>query len=317
MRRSQLTRRWIAAGLLVAGVLGVRAAAGQVRADTNHAVVILGAWRAAAPAERLALMTTLLDERGTTVAALQAAVVNGDPPTRAAACTLLGELRDRTALPALLAATRDAEPAVQAQAVTALRNLRDPAAAPRLRALLRGTTDRAVRKRAMAALAGIGPAADRVLLRPFLSDPDVSVRTMAAGSLAMLGSPEAEDVLLAAVDSDDPRAQKNATYALGFLGTAVARARLGEILNDPAGRWKSYAIMALAELDAPSQSPSGRAAALEQLAHGSDRIVVHWALDRLAESPGAEADAALQRLASRSGRPGQRAAVRLRTRGGR
>lgn len=317
MLRSKFARRWVAVGVVMAGLAGGHAAAGQTLADTRHAVAILGAWRAATPGERLALLGNMLDDRATTTAALQAAVVAGDAQTRAAACALLGELRDRTALPALLAATRDPEDSVQAQAVSALRNLRDPAAAPRLRALVRGPADRGIRKRAMVALAGVGTASDRAVVRPLLSDPDETVRTIAAGSLAMLGSAEAEDVLLAAVDGDNPAAQKNATYALGFLGTATARARLEEILADPAGRWKSYAIMAIAESDAMSQPPSARASALEQLARGSDRIVVHWALDRLSESAGPEADAALQRLSSRPGKPGQRAAVRLRTREGR
>ncbi|MCK6554911.1 HEAT repeat domain-containing protein [Candidatus Binatia bacterium] len=317
MMRSQSARCPVAVGLVLVGLLGTGAAQGQVPVDTKHGPAILGAWQSAVPAERLALMAALLDDRANATLALRAAVVAGDAPTRAAACRLLGEMRDRASLPALLAATHDAEPAVQAHAVTALRILRDPAAAPRLRELVRGAADRAVLKRAMAALAEVGADADQVIVRSRLTDPDISVRVIAAGSLAMLGSPEAEAVLLAAIDGDDARAQKNATYALGFVGTATARARLADILADPRGRWKSYAAMGMAQMDAAVQTPAAQAAAFERLARGTDRIVAHWAMDRLADTPGPEADAALERLAGRSGRAGQRAVVRLRTRGGR
>jgi hypothetical protein len=132
----------------------------------------------------------------------------------------------------------------------------------------------------------------------------------------MRGSDEGLDILLAAIDGTNPVAQKNATYALGFITEAQARQRLEAIVADPYGRWRSYAVMALAERDIAAAAPAQQASYLGHLAEQRDRTVAAWSLDRLAELGSAEAAAEIDRLSRGGGRLGQLAALHRALQGG-
>lgn len=278
---------------------------------------LMQAWKQAPPTDRPQIADALLDNRAATLQLLRAQATSGDAESKRVACGMLGELRDTGALPALLAATADPDEEVQARAVTALRSIGNTAAAPRLRQLVRTTPSRAVLKRAIVALGKLGGGADIALIRPFLAHADQTVQVIAAGALAMRGNREGQDFLLAAIDSDDPLAQKNATLALGYLDTAEARARITQILNDPASRWKSYALIAQTLQDRRGLSPAADATTLENLARGRDRVASTWAMTELTDSDTPEALQALQRLTGRSGRRGTVAQARLKIAEGR
>lgn len=294
----------------VAALIGAPAfGQNQYRSMTPQSLI--QAWKLAPPPERPQIAAALLDNRSAGLATLRAQATSGDLESKLLAVGMLGELRDAGALPALLAATADQDEAVQARAVSALRAIGNSAAAPRLRQLVRTTASRAVLKRAIVALGKLGGGADVSLLRPFLSHQDETVRVIAAGALAMRGNVEGQDFVLAAIDSADPLAQKNATLALGYLDTAEARNRIAQILNDPAGRWKSYALMAQALQDRRGQTPQQEAAILEGVTRARDRVAATWAMAELTDLGTPEALQALQRLTGRRGRTGSAAQVRL------
>ena len=92
---------------------------------------------------------------------------------------------------------------------------------------------------------------------------------------------------------------------------------MAQILGDPNGRWKSYAVIASAQQDRRLQSQQEGVAALDGLARGRDRLVAMWALDELADSPAPEATQVLQQLAGRPGPRGDAARIRLQVREGR
>jgi HEAT repeat protein len=307
----------VAGGLLVASVAAASVAYGQNQYEMMAPGALMQAWMSGNPADKPAIAQALIDNRAASTAALRDAVISGDAATRAFACSMLAELRDVDSVPALLTASGDQDERVQGRAVSALRDIGDPRALPRLRELLQTAPSPGVLKRALAGIGKLGTAGDRGLVRPLLAHPDEGVRVMAAGALAMLGSAGGQDVLLDATERDDPGAQKNATYALGFLGTPEATARLNEILADPNGQWKSYAVMALAQHERASQSPPQQAATLERLARGRDRLVAGWALDELTDLPVPEAVQVIQQLASGKGVLGEKARFRLKVREGR
>jgi HEAT repeat protein len=269
-----------------------------------------------APAPRAQALQALLADRAAASDLLRQRARAGTPAERRLAVESLGAMHERAAVATLLAATRDSDADVRKLAVIALRKAGDRAAAPRLREILATQPDAPLAKAALAALGRLGDASDRALLRPFLSDADESVRVHAAGALGMLGSDAGLDTLLAAIDGDNPVAQKNATYALGFIADPRARQRLEDILAATDGRWKSYALMALAERDIAAAPPELQAAYLGRLAERRDRTVSAWCLDRLAELGTPEAAAETARLAGTGGRLGELAKLHRALQGG-
>jgi len=250
--------------------------------------------------------------RRESVATLRTMLVTGNAADRQFACDLLGELRDSSAVDSLIIATFDSDGRVKKRALSALHRLGDRRAAPRLRQVVRGDATAGALKRAMVGLGKLGGADDVMLLRPYLAHADETVRVTAAGSLAMLGNGEGEDILLAATRSSNPAAQREATGILGYLPTSSARARLQEIVDDPNGAWKSYALIAQATQAQRNASAASRAAGFEMMARSGNRIVASWALDELSDASSPEATEAIRRLSMRPSRIGRRAGLRLR-----
>lgn len=271
-----------------------------------------------APAvERGAVLDALLDDRAATLPILRSQARTGTREAKLLATGMLAEMRDGGGVPALLDASRDADEQVRQSALAALRTLGDPRAARRFRELVRQGGRGGPLKLAAAGLGKVGGQADLALLRGLLGNTDESVRVTAAGALAMLGSDEGLQVLLDAVDGDNPLAQKNATYALGFVRSAAAAGeRLQQILDDPQGRWKSYAVIALTQRRQPAQSRADQIASLTLLGRGRDHIAADWAIDQLTDLTDPEATEVLRELGTRAGALGAKARLRVRVREG-
>jgi len=268
--------------------------------------------------ERPAILEAMLERRAETLPVLRQEARAGTPAGRLLAIGMMAEMRDDGGVLALLDAAADRDEGVQRAALAALRTLADPRAGKRFRQLVRTNGRGGALKIAAAGLGRIGTAADRALLRALLDNPDEGVRVHAAGALAMLGSDEGEAVLLSALDGDNPIAQKNATYALGFVRTPAARERLQRILDDPAGEWKSYALIALAQQRRASESEAEELAELALLGRGRDRIAADWAIEELTDLDIDGATELLRELgASRHGPLGTKARLRAKVREGR
>jgi HEAT repeat protein len=271
-----------------------------------------------APAvERGALLEAFLDDRAGSLSVLRNEARSGSREAKLLAAGMLAEMRDSGAVAALLDASKDADEQVRQSALAALRTLGDRRAARRFRELVRSGGRGGPLKLAAAGLGKVGGPADLALLRGLLANGDESVRVTAAGALAMLGSDEGLQVLLDAVDGDNPLAQKNATYALGFVRAAAASERLQRLLDDPQGRWKSYALIASAQRQQAAQSRADQIASLTLLGRGRDRIAADWAIDQLTDLEGPEATEVLRELGTRSGPLGAKARLRARVREGR
>lgn len=311
-------RTWRHAALGCLGVLCLHGVAqAQGRFAGHNARALVEEFRKAPPQDVGEIAAELVDRRAEAVVALRAMLATGTSDDRKLACAMLGELRDHDSVDALLAASFDPDVEVTGRAVSALRTLADARAAGRFRQLVQDAPSPGVRRRAMVGLGKVGATPDLTLLRPYLADSDEAVRVIAATAMAMLGSGEGEDVLLAATRSDNPMAQKDATGALGYLSSTTARERLEQILNDPDGAWKSYAIIAQALQATAAASTHEQAATLETLARSGNRVVASWALDELTDSPSSESTAAIRRLSTRPSRIGRRAQLRLRVKEGR
>jgi HEAT repeat protein len=224
---------------------------------------------------------------------------------------MIAELRDRDGVDVLVDASADADVRVRRRAATALRILADRRSAPRLRAVTRSETDLGVLKSALAALGKLGLPRDVGTVAPFLTHDDLGVRVVAAGALAMLGDERGLDLVLQAAGAADPGAQKSATYALGLFRAPAAGTRLDAILADPQAAWRAYALLAQAERALFGQPPARQVELLDQFAQIRSRTVAEWAVDRLTDLGGADAEAALRRASQRSTPVGRLAARRL------
>ncbi len=297
--------------VLVAITMASGLARGQAPYTGMAPEALIQAWLPAGRSDRALIEDALVERRPTSLPALRQAARAGGVAEKLFASAMLAQMRDLDSAATLLTATADSDPRVRTRAVTALRIIGVRDAVPRLRQLARAESG-AVLKVSLAALGELGTSRDAPLIRPFLSHPDEDVRVMAAGALAMLGDGRGQETLLAATRGSDPLAQKNATYALGYLGTPEAAARLHEILGDPAGQWKSYAVIALALQALRAQTLPQQVVTLDALARGPDRLAGTWALDRLVDLDDPAATQALATLAGQGNERGRQAARRFR-----
>lgn len=277
----------------------------QLKAMSSEALI--QTWGNASSADRQLVEGAILEKRSSSLPALREAVVAGPPKVKMFTAALLAEMRDKGSVSALLATTYDSNEQVRTRAVTALRVIGDSQALPRLRELVRTTQKGSVLKVSLAALGKLGSPQDLPLIRPLLLHSDENVRVMAAGALAMLGSSEGQNILLAATQSKDPLAQKNATFALGYLNTAEAQKRLHEIIDDPTGQWKSYAVIALVQQELAGKSLQEQVKHLGQLVQQRDRIVADWTVEQLTDLNTPEAARALQDIAKKGGKIAEKA----------
>lgn len=300
------------AGLLLALFVAAPVAA-QSRLDVRTAQprALVQAWRNAAPADRAAIAEALIARRAQTLPTLRDTARTGDQQEKLFALSMIAEMRDRAGVDTVVGATTDGDVKVRRRAATTLRLLADGRAAARLRAITQSETDLGVLKSALAALGRLGQQRDIQLIAPFLLHGDRGVTVVAAGSLAMLGDERGLEIVLAGTYSADPGVQKSATYALGLFTAADAGVRLQEILADPQGAWKSYALIAQAERSLAAQSKTQQVASLDTLAHGRSRTLAEWAVDRLTDIGGADAAAALRKAQDRPAPVGPMAKRRL------
>jgi HEAT repeat protein len=257
--------------------------------------------KTAPPGDRGAIVSAMVARRGQVLPELWNSARFGDAADKLIACSMIAELRDRDGVDAVVDASADGDVRVRRRAATALRILNDRRAAARLRQLVRTEADLGVVKTAIAALGQLGAARDVALIAPFVGHLDAGTRVVAAGSLAMLGDERGLNLVLQATrDGDDPGTQKSATYALGYFKNAAAAARLQEILADPQGAWKGYALIAVAQRQLAGQPAAAQIATLDALANGRSRTAAEWSVERLTDLGGSDAVAVLRKVRSKS-----------------
>jgi HEAT repeat protein len=281
-------------GLLMVSVPAAAQTVAQLRTASPRAVV--QAMQGAPQKQRAEIADIVVSRRTEMLPVLRETVRSGSREDKMLAASLIADMRDRDGVDALLAATTDGDVKVRRRAATALRILNDRRAATRLRQLIAGDADLGVLKTALAALGRLGQRQDVARIAPFMHHADYGVVVVAAGSLAMLGDERGLDVVVQATYSNDPGVQKSATYALGLFGAAAAGTRLQEIVDDPQGAWKGYALVALGERRLAGQSKAQQVQILDGLARGRSRTLAEWSVDRLTDLGGPEAAAALRKL---------------------
>jgi hypothetical protein len=257
---------------------------------------LVQAMKGAPQKQRAEIAEVIVTRRAEMLPVLRATVRSGSREDKMLACSMIADMRDREGVDALLAATGDADVKVRRRATTALRILNDRRAAARLRELLANESDLGVVKTSLAALGRLGQKKDIALIAPFMNHADYGVVVVAAGALAMLGDQRGLDVVIQATYSSDPGVQKSATYALGLFSGAAAGNRLQEIVDDPNGAWKAYALIALGERRMAGQPQAQQVQILDAMARGRSRTQAEWAVDRLTDLGGADATAALRKL---------------------
>lgn len=277
---------------------------------------LIQAWENADRNQRSLFLDALIENRSSSLPALRDAVLKGTSSEKLIACALIAEMRDKDSVITLLAATSDPDEQVRTRAITALRLIGDPRAVPRLRELVQTTPEGPVLKSSLAALGTLGGSEDISLIQPSLFHSDESVRVNAAAALALLGNSDGQSVLLASSHSENSLARLEATVALGYLNTLEARTRLQEIINDPEGRWKNEAHVALAQQDLTAKlTTSEKIGYLMLLTQDQNRLVARWAVAKLADLNTPEATQLMRELADKGGKLGQQAHRLLKVKG--
>ncbi len=296
---------------LVASAVGPSRSQAQIDYRSASPRRLVEAWTGASRLERSAIADTMAARRSQVLPSLRSTATTGDRDEKLFACSMIAELRDHDGIDALLAASADTDFKVRRRAATALRILADRRSVARLREIARSEEDTGALMTTLAAIGRIGLRRDRGLVRSFLAHQEHGIRVIAAGALAMLGDEQAIDLVLEATHSDNPSVQKSATYALGLFAADVAGVRLQEILDDPFGAWKSYAVIAAAERRLAQQAPADRVQALGVLAQGRSRTAAEWAVERLTDIGGTESAAILRKVQERETPVARKAARRL------
>ncbi len=295
--RAPMLGSWALALMLVLLLGGSAEVQSQNRFAAMGPRALVGEWQAASRPDRERIADAIAARGEPSLVVLRNVAETGNRGEKVFACSMIAELRDADGVPAVLTATTDSDVEVRRRAATALRILADVRARPRMRTLLQSAEDLGVLKTALATLGKIGARSDRARVRPFLAHADPEVRVVAAIALAMLGDESGRNVLLTAIASDNPGAQKQATFGLGYLDDAASRARLQAILDDPGGRWKSYATIAITVRDMGSLSAAEKVTMLFPIARGRSRIANRWALEELTDIDTPEARAVIRTLA--------------------
>ncbi len=225
------------------------------------------------------------------------------------ACAMLAEMSDQDSFDILMTATEDQNDKIKVRAVSSLRRLANPNASEKLRYLIKqhpGNTP--LIKTAIVALGELGSKDDIAMIVPFMAHNEENVRILSACSVAMLGNQVGEKILMDGTYSDDNEAKKNSTYCLGYVQSDRSEKRLNEILADPQGEWKSYALIALTQQRLTAAlSSSAKNALLASTANTSDSIVSEWAMEKLWRLGSTDGLSLLRQLAEEKGRAGERA----------
>jgi HEAT repeat protein len=188
---------------------------------------------------------------------------------RQSACTALGRMKARQAVPALLPLLRDPSPVVRREAAKALGKIGDRSAAPKVAALL----DESNAETRLAAILALGELKDRASegrLVSLLKETSETVRVAAAKSLCLLGNAQGRKVLEGMLQSKDPGEQRDAIKLLEDLDLPWVREGLFGKLKAP------ELVVAIPAARALAGFGDGRG--VEWLVHSAARVGPSWQL---------------------------------------
>ena len=169
------------------------------------------------PANRDAIVDTLLTKRENSIAALRNNLVGGTEEQKLVSMGLLIEMRAKESGELLINLLKDESPKVQRQAAYALGYFKYGRSFENLVLMLKPTQDQGVIKSILAGLGMLGRREAISHIRPWLSHSDASVRVNAATSLAALGSEEGLSEVIKASKSQDNQTRREGTLGLGFF----------------------------------------------------------------------------------------------------
>jgi HEAT repeat protein len=175
-----------------------------------------------------------------------------NPEERGAALRMLGDLRDRRALPILLQTLTDAQPSVRGAAATALGELGDAALPDAAPALINALNDPIPAVRASAAVSlGEEGATDSIpALKKMLDDANPAVRAASLAALLRLGTPYSEcaGAIRDLTGMTDPGIRAAAAKAMGNgRGNEIVDV-LQLLLGDPLPRPRIAAARSLGQI---------------------------------------------------------------------
>jgi len=242
---------------------------------------VLSQWNCSKGLEKELILEIIFMRAEEFLPVLSQKIRHGTEREKMAACGILGQIRHWKDADALLHALMDPSPRVQVRVIDTLRVLKIDAAVPDILEKLRQADNTTVLKSGLVAIGELGSPKHLSVISSFLNHPNRGVRVHAAAALAGMGYMDGESELLEATKNARPVENKVATYALGFLKTPTAKARLEEILEDPNGKWKSYAKIAQTNQAIEQMNFLEQVAHLEELVFDTNRRLSHWAVEQL------------------------------------
>jgi HEAT repeat protein len=182
---------------------------------------------------------------------IQTLQTHADAVTRARAAEALGEFLSSGGVePVATALVKDASPVVRAAAARALNRLNTVGPNGELsQALADG--DATVRLSAIMAAEHIQGFTDAAAVAGLVSDTSVEVRRHAVSALGSMRAKDSVMTLITRTAADrepDPIVRAEAVHSLGLIGDRAAQPALNAALNDPDGRVKDAAAIALRTL---------------------------------------------------------------------
>ena len=173
-----------------------------------------------------------------------------DSSIRAAAARVLGEMKDRRAVPPLIAALRDGDAEVRAAVIEALAELKDPRAVEPLISALKDENGEVQGDATLALGEFNDPRGVRALIE-VMNAPNQEDHSAAASALGRVGA-SAVEPLIQALNSPDHLARMHAAEALGWVEDSRAVDALIAALKDTNSGVREAALVGLkGHSDAP------------------------------------------------------------------
>ncbi len=203
------------------------------------------------PSRRRTAVSGLSEYDGTEIVERLGRVLTRDPhfSVRARAAEVLGNLRDRDALPYLIEALQDENRNVKAAAIVSFGYIRDRSAVEHLIDFVRKEEDRGLKVSAINVLGVLGAGEAVPLLTEALENEEPRIRRVAAQSLGRIRSSESTGALIERLNDENKDVRLFSVRALGEVGEADALSPLKSLLNlEPDREVKIAAAHALGQL---------------------------------------------------------------------
>lgn len=196
---------------------------------------------------------------------------------------LLLELKASEAVPKIITLLKSENKGLRMLSAYAVGKIHDARAMDPLLKMLETARDEETRGAATFGLGFLGNSKAVPFLENELKNDSQRIRIAAATALGLLSNSAGFDEALKDTYSENTNIRTSAVEALGVIGDKRAAPRLKEMIDDPRLGWKSEAILSLKQIEIRNLPEGQRLSAFKQCLFDTNKGIVGWAIQSLAD----------------------------------